>query len=145
VKGELKNQEWVSPTMNSTADGSLYFNLVDLVKWDAALAGDQLLSAASKQEMWTPQMLSSGKPNRAGYGFGWMCTTTPGHRCVRHGGAWQGFTTMIARYLDDRLTVVVLTNLSADSPCDPQKIAHHVAGVYRPKLAEIEKNAERKE
>ncbi len=27
VKGELKNQEWVSPTMNSTADGALYFNV----------------------------------------------------------------------------------------------------------------------
>ena len=24
VKGELKNQEWVAPTLNTTADGSLY-------------------------------------------------------------------------------------------------------------------------
>lgn len=141
VEGELKNQDWVSPSMNTTADGSLYFNLVDLVKWDAALAGDQFLSAASRQEMWTPQLLLSGKPNPAGYGFGWMCRDTPGHRLVQHGGAWQGFTTFIARYLDDRLTVVVLTNLSSDSPSNPGKIARRVAEMYRPELGQVDENS----
>src|SRR5450432_4057740 len=37
VNGQLKNQEWVSPTVNTTADGSLYFSVIDLAKWDAAL------------------------------------------------------------------------------------------------------------
>src|ERR1035438_4982109 len=37
TKDGLKNQEWVSPTYNSTADGALYFNVPDLAKWDAAL------------------------------------------------------------------------------------------------------------
>ena len=41
VKGELKNQEWVSPTLNTTADGSLYFSILDLAKWDAALYTEQ--------------------------------------------------------------------------------------------------------
>jgi CubicO group peptidase (beta-lactamase class C family) len=36
-KGQLKNQEWASPSANSTADGSLYFTIFDLTKWDAAL------------------------------------------------------------------------------------------------------------
>jgi CubicO group peptidase (beta-lactamase class C family) len=138
VDGTLKNQQWVSPTMNSTADGSLYFNVVDLARWDAALAGDKLLSAASKKEMWTPHLLADGKPNKAGYGFAWFVRDVPGHRLVEHGGAWQGFTTAICRYLDDRLTVAVLTNLSADSKCNPAKIAHHVAGLYRPELANLD-------
>ena len=43
VNGKLKNQEWVSPTMNSTADGSLYSNILDLAKWDAALYTERLL------------------------------------------------------------------------------------------------------
>ena len=43
VKGELKNQEWVAPTINTSADGSLYVNIVDLAKWDAALYTEQLL------------------------------------------------------------------------------------------------------
>ena len=43
VKGELKNQEWVSPTLNTTADGSLYLSVLDLVKWDAALYAERVL------------------------------------------------------------------------------------------------------
>ena len=35
VKGEIKNQEWVSPTLNTTADGSLYLTIEDMAKWDA--------------------------------------------------------------------------------------------------------------
>ncbi len=35
--GNPKNQEWVSPSLNTTADGSLYFSILDLAKWDAAL------------------------------------------------------------------------------------------------------------
>jgi hypothetical protein len=41
--GQLKNQEWVSPTLNTTADGSLYFSILDLARWDAALHTENLL------------------------------------------------------------------------------------------------------
>ena len=43
VKGEWKNQEWVSPVLNTTADGSLYFSILDLAHWDAALYSERLL------------------------------------------------------------------------------------------------------
>lgn len=42
--GVLQNQEWVAPTLNTTADGSLYFTVEDLAKWDAALEARQLVS-----------------------------------------------------------------------------------------------------
>ena len=42
VKGQLKNQSWVSPSLNSTADGALYLTLEDMAKWDAALSGEKL-------------------------------------------------------------------------------------------------------
>ena len=35
--GELKNQEWVSPSLNTTADGSLYLSLRDLIAWDRGI------------------------------------------------------------------------------------------------------------
>lgn len=56
--------------------------------------------------------LGNGKANNEGYGLGWYTNTNDGHRVVRHGGQWQGFNTHIARYVDDKLTVVVLTNLA---------------------------------
>ena len=131
--GELKNQEWVSPTFNSTADGTLYFNVLDLAKWDEALYGTKLLKQSSLDRMWTMYPLSNGKPNPAGYGFAWLIGAQDGHKRIEHGGAWQGFTCRISRYPDDSLTVVVLTNLEAGYS-NPGVIAHVVAGLVNPAL-----------
>jgi Beta-lactamase len=126
-KGEIKNQEWVSPSANSTADGSLYFTILDLAKWDAALYTEKVLKEASKREMWTVAALNDGMPNWAGYGFAWVVDSRNGHRLVGHDGRWQGFTTHIARYLDDRLTIAILTN---QGNCDLQRIVDEVAAIY---------------
>jgi CubicO group peptidase (beta-lactamase class C family) len=131
-KGELKNQEWVSPTFSSTADGTLYFNVLDLAKWDEALYTTRL-TQASLDRIWTVYPLNDGKPNPANYGFGWEITQFHGHKLIEHGGAWQGFTCDISRYPDDSLTVVVLTNLDAGHS-RPGLIAHVVAGLVEPAL-----------
>jgi CubicO group peptidase (beta-lactamase class C family) len=127
VKGELKNQEWVAPAMNTTADGSLYFSIVDLSKWDAALYEGKLLKRSSFDLMWTPVKLKNGQPNKAGYGFGWFIEERNGHRCIHHDGSWQGFETAIDRYVDDHLSVVALTNLAG---AKPGEITKHVAEMY---------------
>ena len=127
VKGELKNQEWVSPTLNTTADGSLYFSILDLAKWDAALYTEKLLKRSSLDEMWTVVKLKNGQPNSGSYGFGWDVGAKKGHKCIEHGGSWQGFKTQISRYVDDKLTVVVLIN-QADA--EPGPIADRVAEIY---------------
>ncbi len=127
VKGELKNQEWVSPVLNTTADGSLYFSILDLAKWNDALYTEKLLKRSSLDLMWTPVKLKNGKPNKGHYGFGWFIDERAGHRCIHHDGSWQGFETAIDRYVDDRLTVIALANL-ADS--EPGKITQHVAEMY---------------
>jgi CubicO group peptidase (beta-lactamase class C family) len=128
-KEQLKNQEWVSPTLNTTADGALYFNVLDMAKWDAALYGETLLKQASLQQMWTPVRLNNNKTYD--YGFGWGLTQINGHRLIEHGGAWQGFTTYIGRYTDDKVTVIALDNLAG---ANPGKIARHVAAIYSPEL-----------
>jgi hypothetical protein len=133
VEQELKNQEWVSPSFNTTADGALYLNVLDLAKWDGALYTDKLLKKSSLDLMWSVFKLNSGKPNSSNYGFGWYVDEIDGHRVIEHGGNWQGFTSFIGRYVDDRLTVVLLTNLNAVT-FHPRQIAHHVAGLYNPSL-----------
>jgi CubicO group peptidase (beta-lactamase class C family) len=125
--GQIKNQEWVSQAANSTADGSLYFTILDLVKWDAALYTEKVLKESSKQAMWTAAALNDGKPNRAHYGFGWFVESQNGRRVVEHDGRWQGFSTQISRYFDDGLTVVILAN---QGYCDPHLIADEVAAIY---------------
>jgi CubicO group peptidase (beta-lactamase class C family) len=125
--GQLKNQKWVSPSLNTTADGSLYFSIVDLAKWDAALYTDRLLKSSSLRQMWTVATLRDGKPNKGHYGFGWFVESRHGHRVVEHEGQWQGFETQISRYVDNELTIVVLTNLGG---ADPHRIADEVAAIY---------------
>ena len=129
VKGELKNQEWVAPLLNTTADGSLYFSILDLAKWDAALYTEKLLKRSSLEQMWTPVKLKDGRTNSGAYGFGWFMDVQLGHRLVTHDGAWQGFKSNISRYVDDQLTVVVLANLDE---ADPSIISSHVAQMYLP-------------
>jgi CubicO group peptidase (beta-lactamase class C family) len=127
VKGELQNQEWVSPVVNTTADGSLYFTILDLAQWDGALYTEKLLKRSSFDLMWTPARLKNGQPNKGNYGFGWFIEQRNQHRCIHHDGAWQGFETAIDRYLDDHLTVVALSNLE---DAEPGKITQHVAEMY---------------
>ncbi len=129
--GKLRNQEWVSPTFNSTADGTLYFNVLDLAKWDEALYGTSLLKQSSLDRIWTVFVLNDGKPNPAHYGFGWGISPNNGHKLIEHGGAWQGFTCVISRFVDDGLTVVVLTNFAG---ARPGVISHAVAGLVNPAL-----------
>ena len=128
INGQLKNQYWVSPSLNTTADGALYTNVVDLSRWDAALYTEKIVKKSSLDQMWTPARLNSGK--HAEYGFGWEVPAPQnGHHLVEHDGAWQGFTMAICRYLDDRLTIVVMTNLDAANS-NPSKLAHSLASLY---------------
>src|SRR5678816_4507440 len=108
VNGQLKNQAWVSPSTNSTADGSLYLSILDLAKWDAALYSDQLLTQSSRKKIWTPVKLVDGTTKD--YGFGWHLAELHGRRMALHGGAWQGFKSHIVRFLDTNLTIIFLAN-----------------------------------
>ena len=129
VDGRLKNQEWVSPTMNSTADGSLYLTVYDLAKWDASLYTEKILKNSSLEQMWTPVTLNDGKTHP--YGFGWVVVAVRGHRLIHHGGSWQGFHCDIQRYVDDKLTVIGFDNLAQSNL---EKIIRGVAAIYNPEL-----------
>ena len=129
-KNDRKNQEWVSPTFNTTADGTLYFTVEDLAKWDEALDAQKLLSPASFEQMWTPFKPENECESR--YGFGWfICNLNSGHRLLWHDGRWQGFSAYIARYPDDHVTVVALCNLR---DAKTGYIAEHIASFYVPAL-----------
>jgi CubicO group peptidase (beta-lactamase class C family) len=114
VDGQLKNQEWVAPQLNTTADGSLYFSVLDLIAWDRALRSDDVLRPASWKAVRTPVTLASGRTYP--YGFGWDVEDVNGRRVHQHGGSWQGFQTYFARYVDDSLSIAVLANLAQSRP-----------------------------
>lgn len=130
--GVLTNQAWVSPSANATGDGSLHLTARDLARWSIALDGDKVLNSAIKTASWTPARLNDG--SATGYGFGWDVGPAFGHRRVQHGGAWQGFTSHITRFVDDKLAVIVLANRSG---AQPRLIADKIAAWYLPALAQL--------
>jgi CubicO group peptidase (beta-lactamase class C family) len=88
--------------------GALVSTIGDLAKWNAALDGDKLLNAASKEQMWRPMTLRERKATR--YGFGWFIDTLEGHRDIGHSGSTSGFSASLQRFPDDHLAVILLTN-----------------------------------
>jgi CubicO group peptidase (beta-lactamase class C family) len=127
---ELRNGEYTSPSQPFAA-GMLLSSVNDLVKWDAALANHTLLDEATLDRMWKPTPLARG--GDASYGYGWQTSRVNGHREVSHGGGIPGFSTELARFPDDKLTVIVLTNAEGGHA---GAIARKVAAQFVPELAE---------
>ncbi len=125
----IRNQEWVSPSLNTTADGSLYFSVNDLAKWAVALNRRRLPPAEVLAAAWTPVRLNGG--GTFPYGYGWDLTEQRGHTRIGHTGSWQGFKTAFYRYPGKNLSVIVLANLSEATP---GALAEGVAGILEPEL-----------
>ena len=100
-------------------DGGVYSSLDDLFLWDQALYRDELISAASKQRMWTPALEN--------YGFGWRIDDYRGHRRYHHSGSTSGFRNYLQRFPDDGLTVIVLTNRAEP---DVDRLGEQVADLF---------------
>lgn len=126
----LRNQEWVSPSLNTTADGALYLTVRDLAAWAVGLNHGRIPSATGLASSWTPVALSTG--GTYPYGFGWMLAPQRGVKKIAHTGSWQGFKTAIARYPTLNLTVIAMANL-AETPIGPIDAA--IAGIVEPSLA----------
>jgi D-alanyl-D-alanine carboxypeptidase len=104
----------------------------DLAKWDAALLDGTLLKKTSLDLIWSPAKLNNGQEavvTGSPYGFGWMLGDHRGNRIAEHSGA-SG--THVLRFLDDGLTIVVLTNLDGPSGSRPDSLARGIAGCVRP-------------
>jgi CubicO group peptidase (beta-lactamase class C family) len=129
VGGRLQNQSWVSPEINTTADGSLYLSVRDLSAWAIALNHGRVPSRSVLEASWTPVRLNNG--GAYPYGFGWRVGEQRGYRQIGHTGSWQGFKTSIQRYPDFDLTVIVLANLAE---AQPEAISYGIAGIIEPAL-----------
>jgi CubicO group peptidase (beta-lactamase class C family) len=89
--------------------GSLCSTAIDLVKWNAALHGGRVVPPALYERMITPATLNDG--SRTQYGLGIAVGELRGRRLLAHGGGAPGFSTYLAYYPEERLTIAVLTNL----------------------------------
>jgi CubicO group peptidase (beta-lactamase class C family) len=108
----LRNAEFLDMSLPGAA-GALYSTVEDLYRWDQALYGDSLLSAAGKETMFTPGL--------SDYAYGWAVKKMPigpdkaERLVIRHNGGINGFGTAIVRVPAERVLVVLLDNCSGSS------------------------------
>ena len=130
-QGRLRIGEPTSPTLYFGA-GAIVSTVLDLAKWDAALYTDRILNAESRKQMAEAIKLNSGRTSA--YGFGWFIGSLHGHQRISHDGLLSGFRTYITRFVNDRLTLILLTNQSSLN--DPGVIANGIAREYFPDLTD---------
>ena len=91
------------------AAGALCSTVGDLVRWNQALHGGKVVSAASYAAMTTP----AGAALKRGYGFGLARDSIAGRPAIVHGGGIHGFNAANAWVPSARLSVTVLSNASS--------------------------------
>lgn len=108
-----------SPYSAVLGDGGIYSSLEDLFLWDQSLYKDELILPETKAAMLTPSLED--------YGFGWRIDQYRGRLRYHHSGSTSGFRNFVARFPDDGLTVILLTNRAEP---DVQPLAEKVADLF---------------
>ena len=105
--GGVQNAPYIDMSLPYAA-GALYSTVEDLYAWDQALHSEKLLSAEAKKLLFEPGL--------ADYACAWFVQKDLDagggvkRTALTHGGAINGFTSMIFRVPDDRHLIVLLNN-----------------------------------
>ena len=100
--------------------GALYSTVEDLLRWETALFGGKILSRASLETMMTPV--------KQDYGTGLVVSTSRhGHKQVSHGGGLAGYSSQMIYDTEEKLVVVVLSNVKQLAVTDA--LAHTLLNV----------------
>jgi CubicO group peptidase (beta-lactamase class C family) len=91
------------------AAGALYSTIEDLYRWDQALYTEILVPQPYLDRMFAQHItIPYGKGES--YGYGWTIDQESGRTLIMHAGGLPGVSTIIARYPQDRITIIALSN-----------------------------------
>ncbi len=101
----------------------------DMIRWDKVLREKKnILKKESWELLWSPFIKVSDKPgSKTHYGFGWFVDEYQGHPMVMHGGANTGFRSYYARFINDGLSIIIMTNTDE---ANPAAITYALADYY---------------
>jgi len=111
-----KNATTVADPTNASvylAAGGLYSTVLDMHRWDQALYTDRLMPKDLLATMFQPMTAIPDVPNLR-YGYGVYVGTMADRPFVGHDGAVEGSRTYYGRHPDDRLSVILLSNVEGE-------------------------------
>jgi CubicO group peptidase (beta-lactamase class C family) len=90
--------------------GEIYSTTADLNKWLMSFSDTLILSEASKEAMFTPELHN--------YAYGWHVYDLYGRQQYSHGGYLPGWNSYVFYFPEDTLSVIVLSNLENANPME---------------------------
>lgn len=100
--GHLKKVKQLSLTPPA-GDAGIYSTIDDLYRWSELMDGSPLIPASEAAEVFTPSL--------GGYGYGWFIDRSFERARLSHTGSFPGYSTDIIKFPDDKITIVVFSNL----------------------------------
>lgn len=90
----------------------------DMILWEKVLREKNvILKKENWERLWQPVIKTIDDPkSKAYYGFGWTIDEYNGHNVIEHGGANVGFRSHYARFVNDNLTIIIMTNTDEANP-----------------------------
>lgn len=102
------------------SSGGIYATIDDMINWESAMTNNLLLTQKSKDLMWNSYKLNDG--HHSHYGFCWNTQTTQNKRIIYHPGVAG---TEYLRFVDDKVSIIVLTNQTKYE----RSISHRIAEI----------------
>jgi CubicO group peptidase (beta-lactamase class C family) len=123
IDGHVANADFTDMSVPFSA-GGIYSTVEDMYRWNEALTeAGKLLSADSLKQMFTeyPEAAHEGQH----YGYGVVISRLKfGRLLYYHGGGVEGFSSSLQRYPNDRVCIVILSNLASYKPWE---LGEHIA------------------
>ena len=134
-----QNAEYIDMSVPSGA-GGIYSTVEDLSKWTRSLYTDVVLNQSSRNTMFASTVkVPTEEDEQAYYGYGWFIDIQHDLDRISHDGGIDGFRTHLARYPNEQIAIIVLSNL-ATSPV--AKIGRDIAAILLGKSYELPQKRE---
>ncbi len=92
----------------ATGDKGIHSTAEDLLKWDQSWKNHTLLKKETIEAAYAGQSYSS---NNSNYGLGWRIKELDkGKKMIYHNGWWHDYNIVFKRFIDDDLTIIILSN-----------------------------------
>jgi CubicO group peptidase (beta-lactamase class C family) len=104
--GHVANSDFLDSSYKIPGGGWLS-TAEDMAHFEVAMMNDTLVKRSTRDMMWTVRFNKNGK----GYGLGWGAIKQDDTVTMAHGGDQQGSSTFIAIVPEQKLGIVVLTNM----------------------------------